>query len=205
MVKRIIKKIIKKIDECSLIIWRLKGSPIPPPPLYKQRVIREYAKKYSLSCFLETGTFLGDTLYSLISDFEYLASVELGDDLYENAVMRFRGIDKVHLYKGNSGVMMANMIDNIPKETFNKGLLFWLDAHYSAGITARGEVDTPIIQELDVILDRVKDNCAILIDDARLFVGENDYPTLEELKDYMEKKNKNYTWRVEGDSIRIVI
>ena len=41
----------------------------------------------------------------------------------------------------------------------------------------------------------------ILIDDARLFVGEDDYPTIEELKSYLNKSDRNHSFEKEDDTI----
>ena len=38
------------------------------------------------------------------------------------------------------------------------------------------------MQELRLILNDLKFNHVILIDDARLFIGKNDYPTIDEVK-----------------------
>jgi len=74
-------------------------------------------------------------------------------------------------------------------------VLFWLDGHYSSEFfykeelirTAKGEKDTPIEEELDIIL-RSSVEAIILIDDARLFNGKNHYPTIKAIK----KKVKSY-------------
>jgi hypothetical protein len=43
----------------------------------------------------------------------------------------------------------------------------------------------------------------ILIDDARCFTGENDYPTLDELKSFVAERKPNHKFSVEHDIIRI--
>ncbi len=79
--------------------------------------------------------------------------------------------------------------------------MFWLDGHYSAGFTAKGELETPILAELETILQNNL-NHIILIDDARCFTGNNDYPTKEYLKTYVLGKQKNYKMDVIDDIIR---
>jgi len=48
-------------------------------------------------------------------------------------------------------------------------------------------------------------NHILLIDDARCFVGENSYPTIEELRAYVLKYNNLYKMTVDCDIIRFEI
>ena len=88
----------------------------------------------------------------------------------------------------------------------NKPTLFWLDAHYSGGETAQGPEDSPIMKELDFILNHRSDHC-ILIDDARCFNGKAGYPRIGELKKMLAKRNKkdggSLFLEVKNDIIRI--
>jgi len=43
-------------------LWVANGCPVPPPHSAKQKVIEKYAKQYSCSTLVETGTYLGDTI-----------------------------------------------------------------------------------------------------------------------------------------------
>ena len=81
--------------------------------------------------------------------------------------------------------------------------LFWLDGHYSAGITAKGEKETPIWEELEHICDHPIKNHVILIDDASLFVGKNDYPNLDSLQKFVESRFPDNIFEVRDDMIRI--
>ena len=59
-------------------------------------------------------------------------------------------------------------------------------------------------EELKVIFqDGIHDHI-LLIDDARLFTGERDYPTIEELSNFIRGKNKDYFIEVKDDIIRAV-
>jgi len=48
-------------------------------------------------------------------------------------------------------------------------------------------------------------NHVILIDDARCFNGEGDYPNIKQLKAYIKGKNENYHIEVKHDIIRCYI
>lgn len=77
-----------------------------------------------------------------------------------------------------------------------------MDGHYSGFETAKGDLETPIKLELEIILNSEYEH-VILIDDARLFIGENDYPTIEELKKYILSKNNSLTVNIIDDIIRV--
>jgi len=89
--------------------------------------------------------------------------------------------------------------------------LFWLDGHYSSDFevngewikTARTDKDTPVANELRLILNDEIEH-VILIDDARLFTGKNDYPTINNVKQMVASHKENYLVDVEEDIIRIV-
>jgi hypothetical protein len=87
----------------------------------------------------------------------------------------------------------------------NEPAIFWLDGHYSSGITAKGDKICPIFEELDSIFNNKPLNHVLLIDDARLFVDEDDYPTIEKLTKYVKNKNNNYQVEVKDDIIRFTM
>ena len=57
--------------------WEREGRQIPPPHIVKQRVLREYAKKYGLRILVETGTSTGDMVEAMKTDFDRIYSIEL--------------------------------------------------------------------------------------------------------------------------------
>ena len=83
--------------------------------------------------------------------------------------------------------------------------IFWLDAHYSAGVTSRSLVfgDTPISKELEVIFKDWKNGSVIVIDDAVYFNGTNNYPTIEEVSSFITKQNLGLKILVKNGSINI--
>lgn len=87
----------------------------------------------------------------------------------------------------------------IVKEITSKAI-FWLDGHYSGGITARGDKDCPIWEELKAIFSTNTEHI-ILIDDARLFIGERDYPSLSGVKTFILEQYPNSKIEIKNDSI----
>ena len=196
------KSAVRKLLRESVVLYRVKGSLSPPPHKIKEKEIKKYAKKFACDALIETGTFLGDMVYSQMCNFEYISSVELSQELYEKARERFNGVNRVHLYCGDSSCLLYSVIEDVPKEY---KILFWLDGHYSAGITAKGDKNTPIMDELCQIFELRRDEGCILIDDARLFVGKGDYPTVDEIRNYVLNACKSLKeFKVKDDIIRIV-
>jgi hypothetical protein len=178
--------------------WVKAGRPIPPPHQVKQLAIENYALRFGCKILVETGTYLGDMMQAQKGNFEKLYSIELSKELWESAVNRFRKDPNVEIINGDSGKVLFSLAP-----TFQQPVLFWLDGHYSGGITAKGETDCPVFLELDAILTPGAPKHVILIDDARLFNGTNDYPTILQLEDWLKSKNLNYQLEVTHDLIRI--
>jgi len=135
---------------------------------------------------------------ALKNNFKSLFSIELGEKLYEKAVNRFKNNSNIKILQGDSAEVLKQILPTIKTPT-----IFWLDAHYSQGETAKGSIDTPIEQELNTILSHSIKNNVILIDDARLFNGENDYPEINSLKNNILNTYPSITFEVTDDIIRI--
>jgi len=187
-------------DQRALKRWQASGRPSPPPHIVKQLAIKEYHAQYGCGILVETGTFLGDMVDVQKGVFTKVISIELGKDLYEKAKLRFKSDSNVELHQGDSGQVLPHIMKSL-----DQSALFWLDGHYSAGITARGEKDCPIFEELDAILKVKKHDHVLLIDDARCFVGQGDYPTIERLTEYIRNYDPRYSVHVENDIIRYTV
>ena len=190
--------VAKRRHSKELVKWERKGKPVPPPHIIKQRTLQTYSMRYGLKILVETGTYYGDMIEAMKQVFDRIHSIELCQELYENAKKRFKGVRHIELIHGDSGVELMNLMNKI-----NKPALFWLDGHYSAGVTARGEKDTPIFEELHHILNAPDIGHVIIIDDARLFGSDPAYPSIEELKDFIKSKRQNLEIVVQDDIIRI--
>jgi hypothetical protein len=186
----------------SIYKWKTRSkndSPLNPPSIVKQRIVISLAKKCGIHRLVETGTYLGDMIYATKNIFDKIDSIELGEELYKNAVQRFKNHRHIKIWNGDSATVLAEIIKNIDEPS-----LFWLDAHYSGGITARSASgDTPIEKELDIIFNKWNEESLMLIDDARCFTGNDGYPTVEALEKLIRGKSENLELRIENDIIRI--
>jgi len=185
-----------------LSVWEKSNKLGSPPHLIKQMVIKEYARRFNINTLIETGTYLGDMINSVKDIFKEIYSIELDSDLFRVAQRRFRKYPHIHIIYGDSSKMLSEVLKLISTRC-----LFWLDAHYSGGFTAKGKKDTLIEEELDCILSNWVNGWVILIDDARLFVGQNGYPNLRELQLFILSRLSKYSptinFDIKDDIIRI--
>jgi hypothetical protein len=193
----------KKIKETisarkKIILWKLAGRPIPPPHIVKQKIIKEYAERYKLHTFIETGTFMGEMIDAVLPAFSKIISIEVDSVLAERAQKNFSIYPHVTIIQGDSGEVLPLVIAGIKEPC-----LFWLDAHYSGGVTGMSDVETPIINELNILLDQRQPDHVILIDDAREFTENNNYPTLDEVSKLVQSQRPDWIVQVKDDIIRI--
>lgn len=182
----------------DLLLWAKNGRPIPPPHVVKQITVKQYARRFNLDILIETGTFLGDIVYAMRKNFDKIYSIELSKELSDRAKERFRNYKHIHIVQGDSPIILSRLLPQICRRP-----LIWLDAHYSGGNTAKGDLETPIMRELNEIFRHIHLNPVILIDDARCFDGSNGYPTIEQLRSYVLNQCPGWIFEIEYDIIRI--
>lgn len=177
--------------------WAMNGRPAPPPILYKQRVVREYGRKFGLQTLVETGTAKGKMVRACQDHFRQIISIELDPHLHRLAQAQFAGWPHITLLQGDSGEVLADVL-----AALSEPALFWLDAHAMVGGIRPPQI-TPIMQELDHVLAHRITNHVILIDDTRLFTEQSDYPTLQEVQTVIKATHPTHTFVVENDIVRI--
>jgi len=178
------------------ILWILQGRKIPTNDTYKRKRIKKLAKLYNCDTFIETGTYNGKTLASVESYFKLLMSVELYESLYKSNISKFESSKNVILFFGDSAKQMKIMVEKIQGRC-----LFWLDGHYSGEGTGKAEKECPVYEELMAISVNSRKDHIILIDDAREFGTNPDYPKLDEVEQLLYKINDNYKIYIDYDCI----
>ena len=73
-----------------LLVWQISGRRIPPPHIYKQKVVKQFAKKFNIHNLYESGTFKGDMVYGMKNNFQKIVSVELSDFYFQLVEKRFK-------------------------------------------------------------------------------------------------------------------
>lgn len=168
---------------------------------------------FKVNNFLETGTCMGYTAQLASEYFSKVYTVELSEELYNEATKRLAYNNNIKTYVGDSSSVLINLLPEI------KGrILFWLDGHYSGQnycnlvSTAKGSEITAIVGEIDAIHKANINDAIILIDDIRLFektLSNNQekreelegYPELEIIVDKILDINKNYKFAVLNDML----
>jgi len=115
--------------------------------------------------FVETGTFGGRTIKNLHNIFKKLYTIEISETLYKKTKNKLNHLNNINFILGDSSIKIKEVLNNIEDKC-----IFWLDGHWSGGITGKGECDVPLIDECKSIDELYKFNeCVIIIDDYRLF------------------------------------
>jgi hypothetical protein len=126
---------------------------------------------------IETGTYLGDSAALLGQIFSECHTIELDEILAENAIHRFSNNPSIKVIQGTTREVFPKLLNETDKPLF-----IWLDAHYSGGVTAGEQDKCPVLAEINAIQQfRNPSNTVVLIDDARGFLGQNDWPFLSDL------------------------
>lgn len=202
--KTLLKKTIKKILvflNVDMLLWN-KIETVKNIFKYRKILekniasILEYKKKFDYEIFIETGTHKGNMVQAMKNRFKKIYSIELGDELYKKTKERFINDNHIVLFKGDSGIILPEILKIIGAPA-----IFWLDAHYSEGDTARGEIDTPIELELSAIFNHPIKNHVIMIDDARCFNGKDGYPTAGKIEKMAI--SHNYLFEMKNDNFRL--
>ena len=180
-------------------MWEQNKNYVPVPHYVKESTIKEIAQKYSLKIFVETGTYMGTMLKALLNEFDSIISIELSKKLAERAKKNFKSNKHIEIIQGDSSEKLGMVLTQLKNIA-----LFWLDGNYSGGVTAKADVETPILSEVKSILEHPNRQHILLIDDARLFNGTRDYPTHEELRKFVSRYSANFTYEVENDIIKII-
>jgi len=156
--------------------------------------VTELYELLKINVLVETGTYLGDMVWAQKDYFQKIYSIELSEELFHKAKKRFSNNNNVELIQGDSSEKINEIVSKITEP-----VLFWLDGHYSGGITAKGKTICPIYGELAHVFNSPYSH-VILIDDARLFTGKDDYPTQHDLGNFVSA-NSAYKMKVENDII----
>lgn len=176
--------------------WKQRGFEAPAPQAVKLNVLLRNATPNAT--WVETGTFLGETTQVLAQSAKKVFSVEPEPKLFARATKKFAGTPNVAIVNGTSESVFPGLLP-----TLNGAVNFWLDGHYSAGITFKGAMDTPVMEELATIerhLARLGRVC-VLVDDVRCFDPSlpeyATYPPLDALVDWARRNGLK--WHIEHD------
>lgn len=178
----------------KLLAWYFKtGCSNPIPPFIKHKLLLRHGSIGST--WVETGTFIGQTTRYLAKNFPMVHTIEASKDCITIAkFMSGRFPKKIRFHEGTS----EQCLDGICS-LLDGSVCFWLDAHYSSGITYKGEEKTSISSDLKIIeknIDRFE-SIVVIIDDLLACHLDSNYPSLDTYVDWA-RKNK-LQWHIEHD------
>jgi hypothetical protein len=175
----------------------LKWPPESSDPSVKQDMVARLG--HECTSLVESGTYRGDMIDAQRGNFERIVTIELDDDLFAAARDKFAPDPHITVIHGDSGVVLPEAI-----AMCNGSTAFWLDGHYSGGITAGTNSAVPILTELATIAERNDPGDVILIDDARLFGWRRGYPRISRVRAIARDFWPRHEFLVEEDIICIV-
>ena len=179
-----------------LVEWEQRGFTMPAPKRVKWSVLSRYGG--ATDTWIETGTYRGDTTAFLAKEAAHVYSIEPEPTLAKAAIERFADDDRVTIAEGLAEDRLAGILEQVEGP-----VSFWLDGHFSGGVTHKGPADTPIREELAAIekhLERLGE-VRILVDDLRCFDPTDHhfatYPSRGWLVEWAERNKLN--WTIEHD------
>lgn len=165
---------------------------------------------FGAHCFIETGTYLGNTALRASQIFSEVHTIELSETFYHQNLSTFRSCNNIYPYLGESDQILNKILPSIK----DKNCIFFLDAHFSACGTALGaNGNTPLLSEIRTIGSHSASSI-IIIDDIRQCQTQkkinaqqhhdynetiDGYPSLTQLKQELLKINRNYEFGLFGD------
>lgn len=177
--------------------WKLRGQPVRSPHLVKQRAVREYARRYGLRTLIETGTYYGEMIAAVKSDFEHVYSIEFDPGLARHAARRFAGDARVRILEGDSQKVLPELLKSISQPA-----LFWLDAGYWGWADLARDPERLSV-EVEAALSHPVKGHVVLMDDARMLDGRNGAPTFEEMRTRIAGRFPDHRVELRHDIIRI--
>lgn len=133
-------------------------------------LILQINKVLGSKCFIETGTFRGDTAKWASNHFESVITIENSLEIYKETTGRLSGIRNIDFRFGHTIEQLGKIVPAL-----DSAGIFWLDAHWCGGPSYGRQDECPVIAEVQIINNSEYPHC-ILIDDARLFMEPPPYP-----------------------------
>lgn len=128
-------------------------------------LMSEIRTHFSVSTFVETGTYLGQTARWASAEFTQVITIEAAETLYHQAKDASPHAANIRFLHGDTQDCLAEVVPQLTEAS-----LFWLDAHWSGGPTAGEDSECPLMEEL-AIINRSPYDHFLFIDDARLFLA----------------------------------
>lgn len=128
-------------------------------------LVTRLAKEFGIENFVETGTAYGGTAIWASDHFKKVITTEYCQEIYQETIHKYSHLGNVKFMFGDSRTKLVEIVQKLECPS-----LFWLDAHWSGGVTYGESDECPLSEEIHIINESKLDHF-ILIDDARLFTS----------------------------------
>ena len=140
--------------------------------------------------FIETGTAYGQTVVEIQPYFEKIFTVEISKQLWEWTNPKICDCENVEHVLGDSLVEIPKFLDSLTEED---KVFFWLDAHWSQGLSSKNHLDCPLVEECVIIDNQYKaDIGLVVIDDIRMFETKGNEDWTEISNEAVRSSFKNF-------------
>lgn len=170
---------------------KIKWDPTAEPEV-KRDIIRSYARYDTL---VETGTNDGGTPLALRENFRKIYTIELIPEVFQVAQQRLEPYKNISCICGDSTDIIPVLLRG------KRSCVWWLDGHWS-GAEMKGLKETPVKEELEMILNDPYPH-VVLVDDARLFGFDPEYPTIDWVRNFATTRDIRYDFSYVDDIMRI--
>ncbi len=113
---------------------------------------------------IETGTYRGAGARRLARIFPRVITIEISPELARAAAESLDNTVGIEVRQGSSREILRTEVDA------TQPTLYWLDGHWSGGVTGGEQDECPVLAELDAVGAGHPDD-VVLIDDARFFLA----------------------------------
>ncbi|HWH08004.1 MAG TPA: rRNA adenine N-6-methyltransferase family protein [Candidatus Thermoplasmatota archaeon] len=148
-----------------------------PTPYTKWLILDRLRRRTGARVMVETGTYEGRTTARAARRFERVYTVELDPTLAQRAKEHLARYPNVTVLQGDA---MQRLPEILQRSDVRDALVF-LDAHYSGGETAHGDLAEPAVEELVILHRHVDKLRAIVVDDFRCFGVNAGFPSKGEV------------------------
>lgn len=152
--------------------------------------LNENLNRYEI--FIESGTFYGNTIFSMEPYFKNLHTIEISEKYFLEFEKQknIHGKFKIDNHLGDTVNILPKILQFLPKDN---NCIFWLDGHWSSGDTGKGNKDCPVLDECRIIDCMYKSKEGIiLIDDFRLFGTKMNEDWIDITEGNVQKSFKNF-------------
>jgi len=160
-------------------------------------VLDKFPAYKAIKTFVETGTYKGETSRLASKVFDVVHTIEIMPSLYQEARLTGcnAGITNIIYHLGDS-VQILKHLQLVPVPS-----VFFIDAHQSGCDTGNNGTNVPLLQELDVILEKNMHPCIFIFDDVRLFDKYWDWKNITETSILAQFKGRDKHSFVSNDRL----